>query len=219
MSRCVVVTVLGIQGLLGTRKSQFWIARQQRYLINDIRLGKLGIVSKNPWAGAIRQAIKRSGMTVPELADQSGIAKSLLYNWRNPDSFKPNEDNLQKLADFLKVPISSLKGTGVPEHSGTASADAPHVHRHFTALHERASAEQRIWIAQLMLETLEANIRDLREVLAPASEDSSAPAIQRAAQLPPNINIAEIINPSGKDLPLGKPKPVVSAKKAKRRHG
>lgn len=61
-------------------------------------------------------------------------------------------------------------------------------HGHFRALHEKATAEQRKWLAQLMLDAIVANANDLREILdledAPAKSPEQMALEEKLATLP-----------------------------------
>lgn len=146
-------------------------------------------MTRNPWATTIAAAIEATGKSIPTLSDESGIARSQLYSWSNPDGYKPGKISLKKLAKLLKVEPAALT-VSTPAASTSGRSGQPDVspqHRHFRALHEKATAEQKLWIAQLMLDTLEANIRDLREVLTPALPRLDQDGNWLPPELPPGV--------------------------------
>lgn len=130
----------------------------------------------NPLARAIEQAIDASGLSVAEIAERSGISKSLIYGWMKTTSHKPSRSNLKKLAATLGVTVESLQAEAPSDSKAPPVTDyTTRPHSHYMLLFERSVLEQRTFIAELMLETIAAHTADLRDALARETEVTTGP--------------------------------------------
>lgn len=107
-----------------------------------------------PALNSIKANRLRLKMTQAELAKAVGVRRQTVIEWEN--GAEPGDLAKAALAEVFGGPVMSAP---------PLTTYHPRPHSHYLALLERASADQRQFVAQLMLETIAAHNADLRETL------------------------------------------------------
>lgn len=96
------------------------------------------------------------------LSESVGVGDSTISRWLSGTS-KPQGENKGKLITWAERMSSTPPAP--PSSPNPLTGPRLHSNRHFKDLYERATTEQKKWIAQLMLDAIVANANDLREIL------------------------------------------------------
>lgn len=127
----------------------------------------------------VNQAL--AGTSQERLAKAIDVDSSVISRWRSGKTV-PAGEGREKIFAWANQQLAAKE---MQQNAEQPAAHSPHQNRHFRELHEKASAETRLWLAQFMLDTLEANMRDLREILtAPVRLDKDGKLLP--GELPPS---------------------------------
>lgn len=106
-----------------------------------------------------------AGLEQLDAAEQLEISRVSLSRYENGRA--PIPKHIERAMQALYQPATGVSAAPTPPATPpVVPVPRAQGNRHFRALHEKASAEQKILLAQLMLDTLAANILDLQEMLA-----------------------------------------------------
>lgn len=97
----------------------------------------------NPLGDRIRALRKERGLTLDQLADQTGSSKSYIWELENKNPPRPSADKLLKIADQLGTTIEFLL-EGEAIQSADAAADA-----HFFRSYKGMSPEDKAKLRQI----------------------------------------------------------------------
>lgn len=97
------------------------------------------MTSANPLGDRIRNLRKEKGLTLDQLAEQSGSSKSYIWELENKNPPRPSAEKLAKIADKLGTTIEFLLQG---EASQEQAADA-HFYRNYQKMDEPTKAKIR----------------------------------------------------------------------------